>query len=81
MNGWEAPLFSPDLQMWKTPLNEQLIISGSVGVNLLLIEMKNNYPRFDVVVKDGTSPADMMEMIETKAKNLLDSLRRFNECA
>ena len=75
LNGWEIPLFSPDLQMWKTPLNEQLIISGTVGVNPLLIEMKSNYPRFDVIVKDGATPGEIIEMVETKSKNLLDRLK------
>ena len=43
--------------------------------------MKNNYPRFDVIVRDGTSPAEVMEMVETKAKNLLESLSRVNKHA
>ena len=79
LSGWNVPLFSPDLQIWKTPLNEQLITSGTVGVNPLLIEMKSNYPRFDVIVKDGATSEEILEMVETKSKKLLDKLRMVDE--
>ena len=50
-----------------------------MGVNPLLIEMKSNYPRFDVIVKDGATPGEIMEMVEKKSKNLLDRLRMIDE--
>ena len=32
------PVFSPEIQVWKTPLNNKLLITGTCGVNKELIE-------------------------------------------
>ena len=49
------PFFSPELQVWKTPLRDKLLITGTVGVNRELVETHNNYPRFNVIHPDNES--------------------------
>ena len=41
--GLEQPIFSPDLLLWKTSLNEKLIPTGSIGVNSDLVETESNF--------------------------------------
>ena len=36
------PIFSPEIQVWKTPLNNKLLITGTCGVNKELIGKNNN---------------------------------------
>ena len=42
------PTFSPELQVWKTPLNNKLLITGTCGVKKELIKVCNNVPRFNI---------------------------------
>ena len=42
-SGLEVPCFSPELVVWKTPLNKKLLISGHVGINPRLIEREHNF--------------------------------------
>ena len=37
------PFFSPELQIWRRPLSDKLIITGSVGVNKELVELTSTY--------------------------------------
>ena len=46
--GLKTPWLSPSLQIWKTALSTKLLITGSLGVNPLLVEKKSNFPRFKV---------------------------------
>ena len=48
----EVPIFSPDLQVWHSPLSQKLVITGPVGVNPELIELHNNFPRFHILHKE-----------------------------
>ena len=41
--GLNFPIFSPELQIWRSPLSNKLIITGTVGINHELIEMHNNW--------------------------------------
>ena len=43
------PTFSPEIQVWKTPLNNKLLITGTCGVNKEWIEKNNNFPRFNII--------------------------------
>ena len=43
------PTFSPEIHVWKTPLNNKLLITGNCGVNKELIEKNKNFPRFNVI--------------------------------
>ena len=47
--GLEQPIFSPDLLLWKTSLNEDLIPTGSIGVNSDLVETESNFSRFKLL--------------------------------
>ena len=51
-NELKVPLFSPELQVWHTPLNQKLLITGTCGMNPELIEEENNFPRFRVIVAE-----------------------------
>ena len=52
----DVPLFSPELKVWKSPLNHNLLMSGGIGIDPLLIEPNSNYPRFNMIVdKSGSS--------------------------
>ena len=46
-----VPVFSPEMQVWKTPLNKKLLITGTCGVNKELIEENNNFPRFNIICR------------------------------
>ena len=52
--GMKKPWLSPSLQVWRTAVNSKLLITGSLGVDPLLVEEKSNYPRFKILVKNGT---------------------------
>ena len=52
-----APWLSPNLQIWRTPGNSKLLITGSLGIDPFLGEERISYPRFKLLVKEGT-PAD-----------------------
>ena len=41
----DEAFLSPNMQIWSIPLNSKLLITGSLGVDPHLIELKNNYSR------------------------------------
>ena len=50
--GLNMPVFSPELQVWHSPLSQKLMITGPVGMNHELIELHNNFPRFNLLHKE-----------------------------
>jgi hypothetical protein len=66
----DEAFLSPNMQIWSTPLNSKLLITGSLGLDPQLIELKNNYPRFNILVKDSENEEDVLERISKKKKKL-----------
>ena len=61
-----TPTFSPELQVWKTPLNDKLLITGTCGVNKELIEKHNNFPRFNVIHLESETEEELLTRISLK---------------
>ena len=51
--GMKKQWLSPSLHVWRTAVNSKLLITGSLGVDPLLVEEKSNYPRFKILVENG----------------------------
>ena len=75
-SGLEVPCFSPELVVWKTPLNKKLLVSGHVGINPRLIEREHNFPRFNIVHTSNMSEKDLYELVVKKSTKLLANLRK-----
>ena len=73
--GWSVPIFSPDLKIWRTPLGQAMLVSGSIGVNPQFIEPRNNFPRFNVVVKENMNDAEVLDLINMRGKELISELK------
>ena len=69
-NNLDMPYFSPNLQVWRTPLNSKLLVTGSLGIDENLLELRNNYPRFELLVKDDETDQDILMRICRKEKKL-----------
>ena len=69
-NNLDMPYFSPNLQVWRTPLNSKLLVTGSLGIDENLVELRNNYPRFELLVKDDETDQDILMRICRKEKKL-----------
>ena len=67
-NELKVPVFSPEIQVWRTPLNQKLLITGTCGVNQELIEEESNFPRFSVIVTEKETDSDILERIKAKGK-------------
>ena len=66
----DIPVFSPELQVWRFPLSQKLIITGPVGVNNELIELHNIFPRFHLLHKEGQSEEEILENLrKLRAEN------------
>ena len=61
--------------MWRTPPNNQLMVSGNIDVNPLMIEPSNNFPRFNLVVKESMTDMEVLQMINKKGTELLNDLK------
>ena len=70
------PYFSPELQIWKTPLSDKLLITGTVGVNRELVETHNNYPWFNVVYPDSESEQELLDRIKSKSEEIIIILKK-----
>ena len=55
------PFFSPELQVWRTPLSDKLMITGTVGVNKELVELHDNFPRFNVLHPNEESEQELLK--------------------
>ena len=67
----EKPYFSPNLKIWRTPLNSKLLVTGSLGIDRNLLELESNYPRFQMLVKQNETDGMILKRIMTKAEKLL----------
>ena len=72
----EVPIFSPDLQVWHSPLSQKLVITGPVGVNHELIELHNNFPRFHILHKEGLSEEEILSKVKKKGALILEKLMK-----
>ena len=75
-NELKVPVFSPEMQVWRTPLNQKLLITGTCGVNHELIEKENNFPRFNVIVLEKETDRDMLDRIKAKGREIINSLTK-----
>ena len=64
------PWLSPSLQIWRTPVNAKLLITGSLGIDPLLVEESINYPRFKLLVREEVSEEEILERIKEELKDL-----------
>ena len=71
----EKPFLSPNLQVWSTPINSKLLITGSLGVDPRLVEEKNNYPRFVLMAKENDSEEQIEKKLEVEIKKLEETLK------
>ena len=72
------PTFSPELQVWKTPLNDKLLITGTCGVNKELIEVHNNFPRFNITHSESETEEELLTRIKIQGAEVIESLLRIN---
>ena len=69
------PIFSPELQVWKTPLNDKLLITGTCGVNKELIEVHNNFPRFSITHPEEETEEDLLARIKIQGAEVIEHLK------
>ena len=72
--GFEIPMFSPNLKIWRTSLNDKYLVTGNIGCNPSLVESANNYPRFSIIKKEGESEDKTLQKVIQKGKRLLESI-------
>ena len=77
-NNLEIPVFSPEIQVWRTPLNQKLLITGTCGINRELIEKENNFPRFSVITSVNETDSDLLKRIKMQGERILSSLTKIN---
>ena len=75
-NNLKVPVLSPEMQVWRTPLNQKLLITGACGVNKELIEEKNNFPRFNVIVSEKETDSDILNRIKSQGRKIINSLTK-----
>ena len=59
----DIPIFSPELQVWRSPLSQKLMITCPVGVNHELIELHNNFPRFHLLHQEDQSEEEILARV------------------
>ena len=58
--GIRLPVPSPNLvQVWRTPVNSKILLTGSLGMDPLIVEEKHNYPRFKILVEGHKTDEDI----------------------
>ena len=70
-----VPIFSPELQVWKTPLNDKLLITGTCGVNKELIEVHNNFPCFSITHPEEETEEDFLARIKIQGAEVIEHLK------
>ena len=70
----EQPIFSPDLMLWKTSLNDHLIPTGSIGVNSDLVEKESDFPRFKILSPMAETDEELLIRIKNRGEKLLKLL-------
>merc|ERR1711888_481587 len=66
----KQPYLSPNLQVWSTPINSKLLITGSLGIDPCLVEESSNYPRFTFLVEENMNEESIEEAINKEAVEL-----------
>ena len=66
----KQPFLSPKLQVWSTPINSKLLITGSLGVDPYLVEQSSNYPRYSFLVEEDIHEESIEEAINNEAAEL-----------
>ena len=66
---------SPNLQIWRTPVNSKLLITGSLGIDPLLVEESINYPRSKLLVKEEIMKEEILKEIKKELKDLETTLK------
>ena len=74
--GMRKPWLSPSLQVWRTAVNLKLLITGSLGVDPLLVEEESNYPRFKILVQHGRKEEDLIHDLYQEINQLQEVLGR-----
>ena len=72
------PTLSPELHVWKTPLNDKLLITGTCGVNKELIEVHNNFPRFNITHPENETEEELLTRIQIQEAEVIECLLRIN---
>ena len=57
----EQPIFSPDLMLWKTSLNDHFLPTRSIGVNSDLVEKESDFPRFQLLCPMAETDEDLLK--------------------
>ena len=73
--GLNLPVFSPELQVWRSPLSQKLIITGTVGINHELIELHNNFPRFSLLHHEDESDKEILARVKSQGKLILERIK------
>ena len=71
-----VPIFSPELQIWKTPLSDKLFITGTCEVNKELVEIHNNYPRFSIIHPESETEEDLLAKIKSQGAEMIEHLKK-----
>ena len=66
----KQPFLSPNLQVWSTPINSKLLITGSLGVDPHLVEPTSKYPRYSFLVKEDMIEESIQEAIDKEVAEL-----------
>ena len=66
----KQPFLSPNLQVWSTPINSKLLITGSLGVDPCLVEQSSNYPRYSFLVEENMDEENIEQAINEEAAEL-----------
>ena len=73
--GLSLPVFSPELQVWRSPLSQKLIITGTVGINHELIELHNHFPRFRLKHHNEDSEKEILARVKRQGKLILERIK------
>ena len=68
--GTKKSWLSPSLQVWRTAVNSKLLITGSLGVDPLIVEEKSNYPRFKILVQHGIKEEELINNLKQEINQL-----------
>ena len=74
--GMKKPWLSPSLQVWRTAVNSKLLITGSLGVDPLLVEEKSNYPRIKILVEHGRKEEELIHNLKQEINQFKKILNR-----
>ena len=56
-------------------MSDKLIITGNVGVNHELVELHNNFPRFNLLYSKEESEKELLAGVKKQGKLILESIK------